>query len=303
MTRTQNRIQPTQSLARRPLRVFTMNIWNFDGPYAKRQQILRAGIRKLAPDLLAFQEAGFDGQRDQVREILDGCGYHIVHQFDKLTSPPCQNGCCLASRWPFELVEVLPMQVTAACGGYPYAAMAVRVAAPEPVGLLLFVCVKPSWELNRERERERQAVALDEMIRRHARRTEFPTVIAGDFDATPDSASIRFLTGKQSLEGKSTHYLDAWQQAGNNSAGYTWTYQNGFAAQIIDRCIRQPRHARRIDYIFLGSPHDYSRFARLRSGRVVLDKPVAGIWPSDHYALYAEVDVMPAKGGPRQSAS
>jgi endonuclease/exonuclease/phosphatase family metal-dependent hydrolase len=280
----------------RPLRVFTMNIWNFAEPYEQRQQLLREGILRLDPDLLAFQEAGFDGRRDQVRDLLDGAGYHIAHQFDSLASPPARDGCCVASRWPFDLVEVLSLQLTPECARYPYAAVAVRVAAPDPVGPMLFVCAKPSWELNRERERELQAVALVGMIRRHARRAEFPTVIAGDFDATPDSASIRFLTGRQSLEGTSAHCLDAWQQAGDGSPGYTWTYRNGFAAAIIDQCIRQPRHERRIDYVFLGSPHDHDRFARVRAARVVLDTPADGVWPSDHYAVYAEIEVAPGRG-------
>jgi len=297
MTRGRERAQFVVLSSERPLQVFTMNIWNFSEPYEQRQQLLRAGIRALDPDLLAFQEAGFDGRRDQVRDLLRDMGYHVVHQFDGLASLPANNGCCVAGRWPVDLVEVLSLQVTPECSRYPYAAMALRIAAPEPAGPLLFVCAKPSWELNRERERELQAVALAGMIRRHARRTEFPTVIAGDFDATPDSASIRYLTGRQSLEGTSTHHLDAWQQAGDGSAGYTWTYRNGFAAAVIDQCIRQPRHERRIDYILLGSPHDYDRFARVRAARVVLDTPDAGAWPSDHYGVYAEVDVVPGTTG------
>jgi endonuclease/exonuclease/phosphatase family metal-dependent hydrolase len=181
------------------------------------------------------------------------------------------------------------------------------VAAPEPAGPLLFVCAKPSWELHRERERELQALAIVALIRRHARREEFPTVLAGDFDAGPDAASIRFLCGKQSLEGVSTQFLDAWEQAGDGSAGHTWTWRNAFAARIIAACIRQPRHARRIDYVFLGSPHDHDRFARVRSARVVLNRPDArGVWPSDHYGVHVEIDVTrataecprsPARGG------
>lgn len=300
MKRAQKRTQLTELSARRPLRVFTMNIWNFAGSYERRQKLLRAGIRELDPDLLAFQEAGYDGKRDQVREMLKGFDYHVMHQFDRrpVSSPSRDNGCCVASRWPFEVIEVLPMQVTAACAGYPYAAMAVRVSAPEPVGPMLFVCAKPSWQLNRELEREMQAVELARMINRHARRDAFPPIIAGDFDAAPDNASIRFLTGRQALAGLRVHYWDAWEQAGGRSAGYTWTHRNVQARQTIDAVWRQERHERRIDYIFLGSPHDYPHFARLRTCRVVLDKQDDGVWPSDHYAVYAEVDVVPAERGP-----
>ena len=61
----------------RPLRVFTANIWNFDGPYEARQKLMRAEIRRLDPDLLAFQEAGFDGKRDQAHPV-DGGVFDVV---------------------------------------------------------------------------------------------------------------------------------------------------------------------------------------------------------------------------------
>jgi len=62
---------------------------------------------------------------------------------------------------------------------------------------------------------------------------------------------------------------------------------------VIDRCFQDRGHERRIDYIFLGSPHDYARRACIREARVVLDEPAAGVWPSDHYAVFAEIEVEP----------
>jgi len=275
------------------IRVLTMNIWNFDGEYEARQRLLREGVVDLAPDLLAFQEAGCDGSRDQVRDLLAGLGYHVIHQFDGLAQRPGRDGCAIASRWPVELLETVSLQVTEQARGYPYAALLVRAQAPAPVGPLLFACTKPSWELNREHERELQALALARAVARHADRNHVPSVVAGDFDATPDSASIRFMTGRQSLGGLSVHYRDAWAEAGDGSPGYTWTFRNGSAAGVIGRCFQDRRHERRIDYIFLGSPHDYARRACIREARVVLDKPAAGVWPSDHYAVFAEIEVGP----------
>jgi len=284
---------PTPGTGNGVVRVFTMNVWNFDGEYTTRQQLLRSGIAELTPDLLAFQEAGYDGQRDQVREMLDGLDYHVLHQFDGLVERPGRDGCAIASRWPMELLEAVPLQVTADAKAYPYAALLVRVQTPAPVGPLLFACAKPSWELNREYERELQAVELAKAIARHSDRSNAPAVVAGDFDATPDSASIRFMTGKQSLGGMSVHYRDAWAEAGDGTAGYTWTFRNGSARGVIDRCFQDRRHERRIDYLFLGSPHDTARHACIREARVVLDTPSGTVWPSDHYAVYAEIGVEP----------
>jgi endonuclease/exonuclease/phosphatase family metal-dependent hydrolase len=286
------RTLPTTLSKKRPLRVLTMNIWNFAPPYAERQKLLRDGIRRLDPDLMAFQEAGYDGKQHQVGEFLDGLGYQVVHQFDLVPFPGCIEGCCIASRWPMEIIELCSLRFTKRSKSYPYVAMVARVRVPAPVGPMLFVCAKPSWELNAEYERELQAVALAKLVKKHADRKGFPPVFAGDFDATPDSASIRFLTGKQSLQGISVHYLDCWQQAGDGSEGYTWTCENPGVRENIERWRMERHHARRIDYIFLGSHHDYNRYARVRRCRVVLNNPTHGVWPSDHYAVYAEIEVV-----------
>ena len=129
-------------------------------------------------------------------------------------------------------------------------------------------------------------------VSQHADRNAFPTILAGDFDATPDSASIRFLTGKQSLQEMSVHYLDAWAIAGDESPGYTWVHENPLARIEMDRHARERRHRRRIDYIFVGAPSESKHWARLRECRVEINRPEKGIWPSDHFAVYAEIDVM-----------
>jgi len=277
---------------KRPLRVLTMNIWNFCEPYEKRQSLLRRGLQELDPDLMAFQEAGFVDGRHQAADVLGGMGYHILHQFEVQSDPRSTNGCCVASRWPIEVTELLSLDITEHTHGY--AALAVRVAVPSPVGPLLFVSAVTSWELNREYERERQAVEIVKMVRRHARKEEFPPIIAGDFDATPEAASVRFLTGKQSLDGMSVCFRDAWAEVDDGGPGYTWTTDNRYVREWVEAVMFEKRHARRIDYIFLGSFHDYPKFARISTCRVALDKPSDGVWPSDHYAVYAEIDVAPS---------
>jgi len=276
------------------MRVLTMNIWSFAEPYAERLSLLRQGLSELDPDLMAFQEAGFSDGRHQVSDALQGMGYHVLHQLDVAPDARLGEGCCIASRWPIELVELLSLDLTERTHDYPYAALAVRVAVPDPVGPMLFVAAIPSWELDREYERERQVVEIAKMVRRHTSAGEFPPIIAGDFDSTPEGASIRFLSGKQSLEGMSVCFRDAWAQAGDGGPGHTWTTDNQHARHLIETILYEKHHARRIDYIFLGSFHDYPKFARISTCRVVMDKPTDGMWPSDHYGVYATIDVTPS---------
>jgi endonuclease/exonuclease/phosphatase family metal-dependent hydrolase len=145
-----------------------------------------------------------------------------------------------------------------------------------------------------ELERERQALAINELVRRLGDPEGFPAVVAGDFDAAPDRSSIRFMTGRQSLEGTSTHFWDAWEIAGDGppDAGFTWSIDNPLVVPITERWSTGSRHRRRIDYIFVGSTFQFRRKARIASCRVVLNKPANGMYPSDHFGVMAEIDAV-----------
>ena len=58
--------------------------------------------------------------------------------------------------------------------------------------------------------------AITDLDARH--RASLPTLIAGDFNAAPDAASIRYLTGRQSIAGRSVHCHDAWETAARAAA-------------------------------------------------------------------------------------
>lgn len=283
-----NHASKSSELLDRPLRVLTANIWNYAAPYQQRMKLLRQEIVKLDPDLISFQEAGWEpGRRHQVAKLLDGLGYTIHHEYDGTDRNQRSGiGISLASRWPTERVLLRKL---------PHGrALIAEVAAPAPGGQVLFCATFGSrWQLNQELLRERDAVALDRIIRDLADPTRLPPIITGDFDATPESACIRFLTGKQSLAGVSTHYVDAWRiiHKKEKRSGSTWTSENPYVARTAEGILYDPDHHRRIDYIFMGSPHHYRRYARVVSARVALNRPVDGVYPSDHYGVFAEIDV------------
>ena len=55
----------------------------------------------------------------------------------------------------------------------------------------------------------------------------------------------------------------------------------------------QPGDERRIDYVFVASAHDCSTPTCIRACKVVLNRASRGVWPSDHYAVCAEIGVIP----------
>ncbi|WP_051853068.1 endonuclease/exonuclease/phosphatase family protein [Streptomyces aureocirculatus] len=269
------------------MRVLTLNVWNSRGDAAARTAVINAELRRYEPDLVAFQEV----LPDQLSELLDGTGLHGTHQAQTAaTQPPYEDrygGTAIATRWPHRVVEVLDQRAVDA-PDVPWLTLAAHVPLPD-LGDVLFIAPTTSFRLDAEAQRERQVLALSDLDARH--RTALPTIMAGDFNADPDTAGIRYLTGRQSLSGRSTHFHDAWEIAGEGP-GHTWSADNPNAAEDIERLVRQPGHRRRIDYVFVGSPHAHpAAYARVRGARLAFDKPVDGVWASDHHGVVVDLDM------------
>ncbi len=272
------------------LTVLAINVWNNAGD-PRRMGLLNSELRRIAPALVAFGEVLQTPEYSQLEELLDGTGLHGTHQLDVVTSAPPwidhYGGSAVATRWPHRVAEVIDPRLPDAMD-VPWATMAVTVPIPDE-GELLFISASTSWRLEAESARERQAVALAELDARH--RGPLPTIIAGDFNATPDAASIRYLTGRQSLGGRSVHYHDAWEVAGEGP-GFTWNIDNPNGRSEMDAIIRQPNHRRRIDYVFIGSWYAHPKaHCYIKSAALAFDQPIDGVWVSDHYGVSVDLDI------------
>jgi endonuclease/exonuclease/phosphatase family metal-dependent hydrolase len=273
------------------LRVLTMNVQN-DAGDPRRIGLLNEGLRAIGPDVVALQEVSYPGAGSQLSALLEGTGLTGTHQADVMAYvPPFTDrygGTAVASRWPHQVVEVWDPRAADAAD-VPWCTLAVKIPLPEEAGELLFIATTASWRLDAAAARERQALAVTDLDARH--RGVLPTIIAGDFNAGPDAASIRYLTGAQSLHDRSVAYHDAWAVAGDGP-GYTWTADNGAARAEMDQIVRQPGYRRRLDYIFVGSWHAHPRaYCRVEAARLVFTDPVDGLWLSDHFGLLAEVEI------------
>ncbi|KRQ95586.1 hypothetical protein CQ12_03050 [Bradyrhizobium jicamae] len=272
------------------LRVVTLNVWNRQGD-PKRTGLINRELRRLAPDLVSLQEVAKSPESSQLDELIRDTGLHGTHQADVLrTMPPHADrfgGNAVATRWPHRVDEVLDLRMSDA-NDVPWCSLAVTVPLPGE-GDLLFIAAATSWRLAAEAARERQVVALTDLDARHRR--ALPTIIAGDFNATPDAASIRYLSGLQSLGGRSVKYHDAWQIAGEGE-GHTWNTDNPSAKSEIGKIVRQPHHRRRIDYVFVGSWDAHPKATcEVRAASLAFDQPVDGIWLSDHFGVVADLEI------------
>jgi endonuclease/exonuclease/phosphatase family metal-dependent hydrolase len=260
----------------------TVNIWARSGPYGRRADLLRRQVGLLAPHLLALQEVEpGPGDGNQAEELFGPLGYQVAYQ-RRDGSYVGDPGVAVASRYPILEQRLIELPHGGPC-------LAARIDAPE--GRLWFCSTVPmgGWP-HQEVQREDEVVVLDAALTELAAGDELPPILAGDFDATPEAASIRFLSGLQSLQGRSTGWVDAWAVAGDGSPGYTWSSDNAHAAPFAAAVFAQPEHHRRIDYVFVGSPFVWRPRVVVRSCEVVLTGPPDGP-PSDHYGLVADLEL------------
>jgi endonuclease/exonuclease/phosphatase family metal-dependent hydrolase len=267
-----------------PLRVLSLNLWHDAGPWIERRALIRRWIDRLEPDLIGFQEALRGPGSHQVEELLEGRGYRVDYAAaSRAWRGDRDFGNAVASRWPITGREELALPD--AGDGETRAALSVQVDAP--FGNVGFTCTHLNWKFRHGAVRERQVQALCDLVLRRRPQGGFPALLVGDFNAEPESAEIRYVTGLQSLEGRSVALLDAWRMGGAGGPGITWSNRNRYARGALEP-------ERRIDYVFAGFPRR-NGVGRILSCQVVCDAEEAGVWPSDHFGVFAELATTKAE--------
>lgn len=261
------------------LRVLTLNIWNRQGPWEERLDLIREGIRRLSPDLVALQEVLAREGRSQADDIAEGLGYEAAFGSAQDFGGGVHFGNAVLSRWPIASSRAIPLPV----GDDDEHRALVFAEITAPHGKIPFFVTHLNWKFHHGIVRERQVVAIAAHVKAEAKVSGLPAILAGDFNAEPEAAEIRFLKGLQSLEGKSTFFADCFAIAGEGP-GFTYdATRNPFAKETQE-------YPRRIDYVFSRGPDKAFRGKPLHA-RVVMEDVHGGVAASDHYGVYAEITI------------
>ena len=269
-----------RELARRTsLRLYTHNILGQGAAWKRRRPVLAEGIKQLAPDLALFQETVVTESYDQVSEILAE-GYQLVHSATRERSG---QGISIASRWPiFNMHELDLKQASNRTHDFACTTLVAEVAFPAPIGRVLVVNHFPDYHTDHELERERQAVIAARAIAELIAQRPAHVLLAGDLDAEPDAGSLRFLTGKQALDGMSVCYRNAWDSVHPNEPGQTFSPINPLTPRSWP--------FQRIDHILIRCGSDDMPTLDITGCELAFDKPVGGTWASDHFGLVADFE-------------
>jgi endonuclease/exonuclease/phosphatase family metal-dependent hydrolase len=262
------------------MRVVTMNVLGPANPdWNRRRRAIAETLQRLSPDIAALQEVPI-GSAPEIMDELLGPGYH-VQGFSRTAEDGV--GGALATRWPHRVIGEIDQRCTVRAQGLPWCAT-LMAEMDTPIGKVLAAHHKPSWPFGYELERQQQAVAAARALEEHAPRVDH-VIVLGDFDATPDAASMRFWRGRQPLDGVSVCYQDAWETVHPAEPGLTFTAANPLvrAGEVATAV------SRRIDYLLVRSG-DHGPTLQVRSCDLVLDRPVGGVWASDHFGVVADLE-------------
>lgn len=261
------------------LRLYTHNIYGTRSNWDDRRQVLIDGNRELRPDFITFQETLVTDEYDHAADLLSDA-YHIAHSRER---GPDQVGISIASRWPIREVRELDLNVTPRTGDFACTTFIAEIDAPAPFGPILLVNHFPDWQLDDEHERELQAVIAARHVEETVANTDMHVLLSGDLDADPDAASVRFLAGKQSLDGLSVCYRNAWDSAHPGEPGSTFTASNPL---VTETNWDWPYH--RIDHMFIRCGQHGGPTLGIAACELAFSEAIGGVWTSDHFGLVAD---------------
>jgi hypothetical protein len=74
--------------------------------------------------------------------------------------------------------------------------------------------------------------------------------------------------------------------------GYTWSVDNPNARAGAELIVGQNNYRKRFDYVFVGGWDAHPKaYARVKTAALAFDRPVDGVWLSDHFGLVVDLEI------------
>ena len=263
------------------MRVMTWNLWGRFGPWPSRKEAIAATLTEVKPDLCGLQEVWLADEQNTAAELADRLGMHWCWKMAARVNPESTDdariGNAILSRWP--ILADAEVSLPVADGDEGRVAVHARVNAPG--GALPMFTTHLTHHPGASQIRVAQVRRVAAFVAEHSAGCAYPPVVTGDLNAEPASDELRLLGGILTAPVVPGQVLvDAWRYADPADPGFTMDRANGYrhASQIPDS---------RIDYILIGlAKHGRGR---VQSARLAGSAPIDGVWPSDHFAVVADL--------------
>jgi endonuclease/exonuclease/phosphatase family metal-dependent hydrolase len=264
--------------SRPEVRVLTLNLWNVFGPWELRCAEIVHWLCQLTPDVICLQEV-VGGSRRQLDELIaplaaSGLRYHATYRGTSFDGGRLGNA--ILTRRPHLSHE--PLALPPGERNEP-----ARTLLGVDLGSSHVLCTHLSAHRGSERFRARQLEAVSaqiaSLLREDPRR---PVVFAGDLNCHPDAPELQTLLDQDA----DPKIVDAWRQAGSGR-GHTWDHSNPFTEEL-----GLPLPPGRLDYVLIAP--GVAEVA-VRQARVVCDRPLTGVYASDHFGVLVDLEVADAR--------
>lgn len=254
------------------MNIVSYNIWNHDTNYDQRMNLLCDLLCKEQIDMLALQEVKSE---DAVIKVKEKCGFK--YSFWKKYHD-CDEGLAILSnheilsKWTNwdENIDV-----------HNSGLMCVEVSFEGRRIGLSNVHLDYRYAFNREIEITKLTDYMGTLETTY-------NIMLGDFNTYPSSSIHGYLTGRQSLMGRSARWIDLAE---------TFSSKNGKKPEMTIDFYNNPRWLNekildipgRFDWILLENPYP-NDYPSLQDYKLIGVEPIDGITPSDHYGVMCCID-------------
>ena len=257
---------------KKEVKVLSWNIWWKFEDYLNRQSLIFNELTKAKPDILCLQEVWEDKDGSQAKKIADLFGYDYYCYAKSFDFDEVSFGNAIISKYPINNYTsyLIPTEKE-----FNENRNLLHAEIMYENNKMNIFCTHLNYKYDQSDIRKKQVTYILEYMSK-LDKTEFPSILCGDFNADPNSDEIRLLLGLSSPINR-TVLRDSWQLVNPDDHGYTWSNENNFARKTLEP-------DRRIDYIFVGAPGKNGLGHPLEScliGNVEKD----GLYPSDHFGI------------------
>jgi endonuclease/exonuclease/phosphatase family metal-dependent hydrolase len=259
------------------VRVLTWNLWWRYGPWQERREAIAAVLADVAPDVCGLQEVWGTPESNLAGELAERLGMHWCWAVAAEAGDGLCIGNAVLSRWPI----VRHAEARLPTGDLDEGRVAVHARVDTPDGALPMFTTHLTYRPGGSHIRVDQVRRLAGFVAEHSAGCAYPPVVTGDLNAEPDSDELRLLGGLLTTPAVPGLVLvDAWRYAEPGDPGFTWDRRNGYQA---DTALPDSR----IDFILNGLPRQ--DLGRVSTAHLAGTGPVGGVWPSDHFAVVADL--------------
>ena len=249
------------------MKLITYNIWNHDSNFNERLDLLADLLHKEKADIISLQEVRNESVVQKIQEVCKfphayWKGYH-----------DCEEGLVILSK--HKILSAWTNWDTST-DVHNSGSMCIEIGYKNKRVSVSNVHLDYKYAHNREIE----ILKLTEYVK--TLETDY-NILLGDFNTYPNSSIHGFLSGRQSLNGRSARWIDLCQ---------VYTMRKGVEPEVTIDFYNNPRWENeivldlpgRFDWILLENPYP-NIYPELTEYKLIGKEVVNGMTASDHYGV------------------